>query len=139
MTEQEKYENTAKLMQKATEYVEDKEEESALKKRLDNNNKSIKALMELLGKDEVTLPGGDKVTYSITRRESLDEEKLMAILKKVAPETNCIKTKEYIDMDILENELYHEQLSGEAVVAMEQCRNVKEVPTLNIKKAKKGK
>lgn len=95
--------------------------------------------MEVLGKEDIELDDGSRVVYSITKRESLDEDKLLVQLKKYAPDTQCIKTKEYIDMDVLENELYHDKLSSEALAAMDTCRNVKEIPTLNIRKAKKGK
>lgn len=128
-----------RLKQCAAEYVADKAEESKLKKRLESNNASIKQLMEILNKEDIELDDGSRVVYSITKRESLDEDKLLVQLKKYAPDTQCIKTKEYIDMDILENELYHEKLSSEALAAMDTCRNVKEIPTLNIRKAKKGK
>ena len=123
----------------ATEYVSDKAEESKLKKRLESNNTSIKQLMELLKMEDVELDDGAKVHYGVTVKESLDEEKLLTQLKKYAPDTQCIKTKEYIDMDVLESEIYHEKLSAEAMAAMDTCRNEKLVPTLTIKKAKKGK
>ena len=128
-----------KLKQCAAEYVTDKAEESKLKKRIEANNTSIKALMELLALDDVELDDGSKVCYGITKRESLDEEKLISLLHKYAPDTQCIKTKQYIDMDVLESEIYHDKLSDEAIAAMDGCRNVKEIPTLTIKKAKKGK
>lgn len=127
------------LKQCATEYVADKAEESKLKKRLESNNTSIKQLMELLKMEDVELDDGAKVHYGVTTKESLDEEKLLTQLKKYAPDTQCIKTKEYIDMDVLESEIYHDKLSAEAMAAMDTCRNVKLVPTLTIKKAKKGK
>lgn len=131
MTEQE-------LKQLASEYVSAKREFDTLKKRTDNLNQSLKANMELSNLDGIELDDGSKVCLGITKRESLDEEKLLVQLKKYAPDTDCIKTKEYIDMDILENEIYHERLSPEALAAMDSCRNVKEIPTLTIKKAKKG-
>lgn len=126
------------LRQYAQEYVADKAEESVLKKRLEKNNANIKALMELLGLPDVELGDGSKVHYSVTKKTSLDEEKLIEYLHKFAPDTQCIKTKEYIDMDILESEIYHEQLPTEMVSAMEKCTHVKEVPTITIKKGKKG-
>lgn len=128
-----------RLKQCAEEYVVDKAEESKLKKRLESNNASIKQLLEVLGKEDVELDNGVKVVCEIRTRESLDEEKLIAQLHKYAPDTECIKTKEYIDMDVLENELYHSKLSDEALAALDTCRNVKEIPTLLIKKAKKEK
>lgn len=133
MTDQEK------LKQFATEYVRDKAELDALKKRVDSTNTNIKQLMELLNQDYVELDDGSKVCYGVTRRESLDEEKLLVQLKMYAPDTQAIQTKEYVDMDILENEIYHDKLSDEAMQALDTCRNVKEVPTITIKKAKKGK
>ena len=123
----------------AAEYVADKAEESKLKKRLESNNTSIKQLMELLNKEDVELDDGTKIVYGITKRESLDEDKLIKLLKEYAPDTQCIKKKEYIDMDILESEIYKGDFSEDAMLAMDSCRNVKEIPTLNIKKAKKGK
>ena len=89
--------------------------------------------------DDVELEDGSKVHYGVTKKESLDEDKLLVALKKYAPDPKCIKTREYIDMDILENEIYHDRLPSEALAAMVGCRNVKEIPTLTIKKAKKGK
>lgn len=138
MTEQERKEKLELLKGCAIEYAEDKAQESKLKKRLESNNASIKQLMELLDKDEIELDNGTKIVYSITTRESLDEEKLLVQLKMFAPETRCIQTKEYVDMDILEDEIYHGNLSDEALKAMDSCRNVKEIPTLNIRKSKKG-
>lgn len=132
MTEQE-------LKQLASEYVSAKREFDALKKRTDNLNQSLKANMELSNLDGIELDDGSKVCLGITKRESLDEDKLLGVLKKYAPDTQCIKTKEYIDMDVLENEIYHDKLPDVAVSAMDSCRNVKEIPTLTIKKAKKGK
>ena len=123
----------------ATEYVSDKAEESKLKKRIESNNTSIKQLMELLQMEDVELDDGSKVHYGVTKKESLDEEKLLVQLKKYAPDTKCIKTIEYVDMDVLESEIYHDQLSAEALAAMDTCRNEKLIPTLTIKKAKKGK
>lgn len=132
MTDQEK------LLQVATEYVRNKAELDALKKRVDGANTSIKQLMELLEVSEVELADGSRVVCGITKRESLDEEKAIKQLKKFAPDTDCIKTKEYIDMDILEGEIYRGNLSDEAIQALDTCRKVKEIPTLTIKKPKKG-
>lgn len=123
----------------AAEYVSAKAQEAQIKKRVESANSSIKEFMKKLNLDEVELEDGSKVCYGITHKESLDEDKLLLQLKKFAPDTQCIKTKEYIDMDILESEIYHEKLSAEAMSALDTCRNVKEIPTLTIKKAKKDK
>lgn len=127
------------LKRLATEYVNSKKEFDALKKKTESLNTSIKQAMELLNVNDVDLEDGSKVCYGITKRESIDEERLITQLKKYAQNTQCIKTKEYIDMDILESEIYHDRLPDEALAAMDACRTIKEVPTLTIKKAKKGK
>lgn len=139
MTEQEKQARMLELKERAAEYASDKAVEAVLKKKIENNNNSIKTLFEMLGEDAITLDNGVTVCYGITHKESLDEEKLISVLKVNAPDTECIKTKEYIDTDVLENEIYHEKFSDETMKAMDDCRIVKEIPTLTIKKAKKGK
>ena len=132
MTEQE-------LKAKAAEFVAIKSEADKFKKQAEDLNNNLKRAMELLNADEVQLDDGARVVYSVTKKETLNEERLLKILKEVAPETNCIKTKEYVDMDILESEVYRGQLSADAMLALDQCRVVKEIPTLTIRKAKKGK
>lgn len=139
MTEQEKQAKMLELKERAAEYASDKAVEATLKKKIENNNTSIKALFEMLGEDAITLDNGVTVCYGITHKESIDEEKLIEVLKVHAPDTECIKTKEYIDTDVLENEMYHDKFSEDAMKAMADCHNVKEIPTLTIKKAKKGK
>lgn len=139
MTEQEKQARMLELKERATDYANDKSVEAILKKKIENNNVSIKALFEMLGEDAITLDSGVELHYGITRKESLDEDLLLLRLKEYAPDTKCIKTKEYIDMEVLENEIYHEKLSDQAMNALNDCRVVKEIPTLTIKKAKKGK
>lgn len=132
MTEQE-------LKQLAEEYVVAKREADKFKKQAEGFNTELKTAMESLDIEEVELEDGSRVHYGVTTKESLDEEKLLVQLKKFAPDTECIKTKEYVDMDILESEIYHDKLTAEALGAMDSCRTVKEIPTLTIKKAKKGK
>lgn len=107
-----------------------------LKKLVESQKSDIKQQLDLLGESDYS-SGGFKVHCSISTRESLDEEKLIVRLKKFAPDTECIKTKEYIDMEVLENEIYHDKLSSEAMGALDECRNTKEVVTLTVKKEKK--
>ena len=132
MTEQE-------LQALAKEYVEQKAILDPLKKRVDSINSNIKLAMQALETDCVELEDGSKVVYSVSTSNDFNEEKLLAVLNKFAPDTQCIKTKEYIDTDILESELYHERFSNETLEKMDECRVVKEIPKLTIKKAKKEK
>ena len=126
----------AELKAFAGSYVKNKAELDTLDKKCKSLNTSIKQLMETLKLDEVEV-GDKKLCYSVQTRESLDEEKLLVQLKHFAPDTECIKTKEYIDMDILENEIYHGKLSDDALCAMDSCREVKEIPRIDIKRVKK--
>ena len=132
MTEQE-------LQALAKEYVEQKAILDPLKKRVDSINSNIKLAMQALETDCVELEDGSKVVYSVSTSNDFNEEKLLSVLHKFAPDTQCIKTKEYIDTDILESELYHERFSNETLEKMDECRVVKEIPKLTIKKAKKEK
>jgi len=120
-------------------YIFSKQEADKFKKQADSLNTNIKQAMENLGMEDVELDDGSRVHYSVTRKSSIDEEKLIEYLHKYAPDTECIKTREYIDMDTLESEIYNEKLPTEMVAAMETCTHVKEIPTLTIKSAKKGK
>lgn len=106
-----------------------------LKKVVDSQKTDIKQQLDLMGESDYS-SGGFKVHCSVSTREKLNEEKLIARLKKYAPNTECIKMKEYIDMDVLESEIYHEKLSAEALTAMDDCREVTEVVTLTVKKEK---
>lgn len=125
------------LMIYAKEYVEAKSQEAKIKKKVESANSAIKQFMKKLKIPECTLDDGTVLQYSIQNRESLDEDKLLIQLKHFAPDTQCIKTKEYVDMDVLESEIYHGKLSDDAMVAMDSCRIVKEIERLDIKKAKK--
>ena len=120
-------------------YAKLKSEIDPMEKKCKSLNTSIKGLMEILKMDNVLLPDGSSVKYSVSTKESLDEEKLIRQLKHFAPDTECIKTKEYVDMDVLENEIYHGKLSDDAMIALDACREVKEIPKLTIEKPKKKK
>lgn len=132
MTEQE-------LKQLAQEYVSSKAELDKIKKRVESINSEIKTAMENAKLNEVETESGAIVKYGVTRKESMNEDMLLIKLKQTAPDTTCIKTKEYVDMDALESEIYHGNLSKEALQALEKCKSVKLTPTLTISKAKKGK
>jgi hypothetical protein len=131
-----------RLEQCVKEYVADKMEEGPLKKRIEGNNLLIKQLMETLNKEKYVLDNGKKVVYSVTSKSITDEERLIAVIKKYVPTSKCIKTKEYIDGDVLEAEMYKDvdkqMFTDEALQEMGKCTTYKEVPTLNIRKAAKG-
>ena len=48
-----------------------------------------------------------------------------------------IKTKEYVDMDVLENLLYHNKFDEAEISSISSCQEIKNIPTLKVKKVKK--
>ena len=116
-------------------YANLKSELDKLDKQTKKRNAEIKELMAELDLTEETY-NGYRCVKSVQHRESLDEDKLLIQLKNYAPNTESIKMKEYVDMDVLESEIYHGQLSDDAMLALDECRNVKEVVVLTVKKEK---
>lgn len=117
-------------------YAENKSMLDDYKKICDDENKQIKELMEE-GSYEA---GGWKATKTISTRETMNEEKLLAVAKKNGYYlSDIIKTKEYIDMDKLEALLYKGNISKEVLMEIDKCRESKEVVTLRISKVKEKK
>ena len=124
-----------KLEELVVTYALNKNELDSYKKICDKENAEIKARMAELDMDEVI--AGDYVAkLTIQKRESMDEDMLLEVLRN-NNYTNVIRTKEYVDMDLLEREIYNGNVDKDTLVAMQKCKSVKEVPTLKIVKAKK--
>lgn len=120
-----------------TRYVGNKSKLDSYKKLVDNDNAEIKRQMKEANITEREV--GDYVAkYSVSNRESMNEDKLMDVIKKYKFE-NVIKTKEYIDMDALETYLYNHDITKEQASDLDSCRQINEVVTLRISKAKKKK
>lgn len=116
-------------------YALNKNELDSYKKICDKENAEIKARMAELDMNEV-LAGDYVAKLTIQKRETMDEDMLLEVLRN-NNYTNVIRTKEYIDMDLLEREIYNGNVDKDTLVAMQKCKSVKEVPTLKITKAKK--
>lgn len=114
-------------------FYEDKQQLDNYKKSTDEYNKNIKELMNEL---ELTEFESDDLVAKIgtQNRESFNEDKLIDKLKSLNIE-GIIKTKEYVDMDALENAIYNELLDASELTS---CKEVKTVTTLKVSK-KKGK
>lgn len=114
-------------------FYEDKQQLDNYKKSTDEYNKNIKELMNELELTE--FESNDLVAKIGTQnRESFNEDKLIDKLKSLNIE-GIIKTKEYVDMDALENAIYNELLDASELTS---CKEVKTVTTLKVSK-KKGK
>ena len=118
-------------------YAENKADLDKIEKVCKNQNAEIKKHMEELGEDEHTA-GGYTVKYIVSERESINEDRLLEMLKKHKVE-GVIKTREYVDMDALEGYLYNVVMSDEMAADMASCREVKQVVQLRIAKEKKKK
>lgn len=115
-------------------YAMNKAEADNYKKICDRENAQIKAVMADFAIQQYEA-GGYKATYSVSTRESMNEDKLLAIAHQYGiPE--IVKTKEYIDFDALENAIYNNRISDEVLMEMDKAKEVKEVVTLRVTKKK---
>lgn len=120
------------------EYAENKSELDSYKKICDKENAQIKDLMLAQGLDEKDA-GGYTAKRSVSVRETLNEAKLMEVLKKYNV-PGIIKTKEYVDMDALEAYLYGaDMLSTAFATDLEACKEKTEIVTLRVSVTKKKK
>lgn len=118
-------------------YGEHKASLDVQKKQCESENAQIKKLMED-GNITEFQSGGYTAKYSVQDRVSMNEDRLLEVLKK-AGITNVIKTREYVDSDLLEKALYNNEISEEIQLQIAECNEVKQVATLRVTKDKGGK
>jgi hypothetical protein len=129
-------------------YAENKAMLDDYKKICDSENKQIKELME----EGTYEAGGYKATKSVSTRDDIKEDKILAKLSDDMREcfelNNIIKTKEYIDMDNLESLLYSlnnkrdiesKKIKDELIELLDSCTERKDVVTLRVSKVKEKK
>lgn len=134
-----KVKNTDRLLELIPRYGDDKNILDEYTKKCKAENDEIKDIMSEEGVDIMTA-GGYKVTYSVSTRQTMNEDKLLALLQdKVTADSNIIKTKKYVDMDALETAIYNGAIPKEVLIEMDNCRDKKEVVTLRISKVKEKK
>lgn len=116
-------------------YAANKAEADSYKKICEKENAKIKAIMKDFVVTEY-VAGEYKATYSVSTRETLNEDKLLEIAHHFGiPE--IVKTKEYIDFDALEKAIYDGKISDDILLEMDKAKEVKEVVTLRVTKKKK--
>lgn len=112
-------------------FYEDKQQLDEYKKSTDEYNKNIKDLMGKL--DTTEFESDDLIAkIGVQNRESFNEPKLIEKLKELNIE-GVIKTREYVDMDALENVIYNGLLDASELTP---CKEVKTVTTLKVSKKK---
>jgi len=117
-------------------YALNKNELDSYKKLCDAENAEIKALMTELEIDKAHTEDYT-ATLIVQHRETMDEDMLLEVLHNSGYADLVIRTKEYVDMDLLEDAIYHDKIDKDTLLAMQKCKEVKEVPTLKISKRKK--
>lgn len=113
-------------------FYEDKQQLDNYKKSTDEYNKEIKKLMNELNKTEFETDNGLIAKINVQNRESFNEDKLIEKLKELDG-TSAIKTKEYVDMDELEDLIYNGQIDASELTP---CKVSKEVITLKVSERK---
>lgn len=118
-------------------YIQNKSDMESYKKICDKENAQIKSIMKSFTVTNYEV-GKYKATYSISKRETMNEEMLLQIAHSFGiPE--IVKTKEYIDFDALEKAIYDGKISNDILLEMNKAKEVKEVVTLRVTKKKEGK
>lgn len=122
------------LAEKIDIYKSYKDSESKFKKLGSKLNEEIKETMSSMGVDEFS-SDSYVATVKYSRKETLDEEKAIEVLRKNLSEEQLktvIRTKEYIDDDSLEKLVYNGDFD---ISLLEPCKILgNEVATLRIKK-----
>ncbi len=117
-------------------YAENKRELDSYKKICDKENAEIKELMLNSGYTEYPY-NGYIAKYSVETRETMNESKLIDILKECGYTKDIIKTKEYVDMDALEKVIYNESIPKEILLKLDTARESKEIVKLRVTKQKR--
>lgn len=109
-----------------------------LKKDVDERGKEIKQIMQDENLDSFDT-GSYTAKFTLQRRETMDESKVISILQKRGFDGKIVKLKPYVDMDELESAIYHDKLPKDVQDELSACVVVKEIPTLKVTKNKEKK
>ena len=94
-----------------TEYYEHHQEYKSAESAKNLYNSMLKTLMTENGITKHTTPEGIKVSLTSTNKPTFAEDLLISYLKTLNI-PGIIKTREYVDMDALEDAIYHNQVSA---------------------------
>lgn len=115
-------------------FYEDKQKLDMYKKSTEEYNSEIKKLMSKLDKDEFETDDGLVAKINIQNRESFIDDKLIEKIKE-SKVPGIIKTKEYVDMDALEDAIYNGRFDASTLT---NCKTSKKVITLKVSKQKEN-
>ena len=114
-------------------YYEMKKEMESYKPQVDADNKAIKSIMRDSKISKFETLGEYTASFNVIDKSYFDETKLLVKLKSLG-RTTAIKTKEYVDMDVVENMLYNGELTPEDI---KDCKVEKYEERLTVKKEAK--
>lgn len=119
--------NKEQLNELIPKYSMNKTELDSYKKICDRDNAIIKELMK---EEDIQLYncGTHTAKMSVQTRQSMDENKLLETIKSLN-RPDLIRTKEYVDMDLLEKAIYNEEINASE---LNSCMITKEVTTLKV-------
>lgn len=136
VNEEQKQTRLAELNNLIPLYGVNKEAYDKYDKLCKSENAEIKAIMAECNMDSITVEGY-KVTYSVSDRKSMNEDKLLELIQQNENLAyKVIKTKQYVDMDELEKAIYSGDIDEDTLAEMQKCEEVKKVETLRITKKK---
>ena len=72
--------------------------------------------------------GSHSAKITVQNRQIMNEDKLLETIKKL-DRPDLIKTKEYVDMDLLEKALYNNEIDAKE---LDSCVTTKEIITLKV-------
>jgi len=112
------------------------------KKELEDVKTKIKDLMSELELSDISSTNY-KANYIVQHKQNVDEDGMLGILEEDWLSKNhslqdCayIKTKNYVDMDVLENYLYNKEIDDKVVEELNKCITNTEVIVLKVAKLK---
>lgn len=124
------------LRQIINQYFEEDTRKKLLEKELKNKNSFIKSTLAEMGED-LYETDKCKATISYQNRVNMDEEKVIEIIKEnISParRKGVIKTKEYVDYEVLESLIYNGVIAAEK---LEPAQSVNVVTILKVTALKK--
>lgn len=130
--------NTADLDSLVARYGQTDAQIKALKKANDIDKEQLTTTLAKMGENKWTA-GGFTVQRVESNRETLNEEKLLALMqlhKEMAELHGILKIKAYVDMDALESAIYTGKIPQDVLQELDQCRETKVVVSLRCSKAK---
>lgn len=113
-------------------FYDDKQLVDKYKKNCDKYNLEIKNLMSKLKTNEFEASNGLVAKLTYKQSETFNEEKLLNKIKELAV-PGIIKTKEYVDMEALEDAIYNKRIYASE---LSDCRETKETIALKVTKKK---